>query len=327
MHFPSLPGLNFFAFDLQKQKKQMGTFSWITKDTRRSICNSMSNRATFTVYMHGIMPDGERVAFREDNYGGYGEFGGKDYYELISEMNPTTRAYSRDGIRTVRDRGFALAFNTYYIENREINYPVLTESAEEPDPDEFLTECQRCPRQGDSYPYMKFSWLTKDTTRHISRHTPRFTVYMHGLLPNGERVVYREDNYAGFGEFGHKDYFQLLSEMNPETPRLPLAMHGILSNGKSVFFREVSYEGVGGENYFKVLRKENYSLQLQTDPEDDGQRGRCLANTKYPLLCESPDPPKVDDFYYQCQRIVEPIDADQVSSDCFIINDHLVHEI
>jgi hypothetical protein len=26
--------------------------------------------------------------YREDHYGGYGKFGGKDYFELVSEMNP-----------------------------------------------------------------------------------------------------------------------------------------------------------------------------------------------------------------------------------------------
>tara|TARA_R100001594_G_scaffold141400_1_gene187359 strand:+ start:206 stop:463 length:258 start_codon:yes stop_codon:yes gene_type:complete len=33
------------------------------------------------------MTDNKGNKWREDNYGGYGVFGGKDYYELLAEMN------------------------------------------------------------------------------------------------------------------------------------------------------------------------------------------------------------------------------------------------
>ena len=61
----------------------MGFFSWNTSDTERSIANSYSCRDTFTVHM--ITEDGQ--VFTEKDYDGYGEFGGKDIYELIAEMN------------------------------------------------------------------------------------------------------------------------------------------------------------------------------------------------------------------------------------------------
>ena len=61
----------------------MGFFSWNTSDTKRSIANSYSCRDTFTVHM--ITEDGR--VFTEDDYEGYGVFGGKDIYELIAEMN------------------------------------------------------------------------------------------------------------------------------------------------------------------------------------------------------------------------------------------------
>ena len=59
----------------------MGFFSWKTNDTERSIANKYSNRSTFTVYMR----DNEGNVWVEENYEGYGEFGGKDYYELLAE--------------------------------------------------------------------------------------------------------------------------------------------------------------------------------------------------------------------------------------------------
>lgn len=61
----------------------MGFFSWITSDTNKSIANSSSNRKTFTVHM--ITENG--LVFTEHDYEGYGEFGGKDIYVLIAEMN------------------------------------------------------------------------------------------------------------------------------------------------------------------------------------------------------------------------------------------------
>ena len=61
----------------------MGFFSWNTCDTGESIANAYSNRPTFTVHM--IAPDGR--VFTEEDYQGYGEFGGKDFYELLAELN------------------------------------------------------------------------------------------------------------------------------------------------------------------------------------------------------------------------------------------------
>jgi hypothetical protein len=61
----------------------MGFFSWITSDTQKSIANNYSTRRTFKVHM--ITEDGQ--VFTEPNYEGYGVFGGKDFYELIAELN------------------------------------------------------------------------------------------------------------------------------------------------------------------------------------------------------------------------------------------------
>jgi len=60
----------------------MGFFSWHTQDTNKVIWNCYGD-GTSTVYMI----DNKGNQWREDNYGGYGVFGGKDYYELLAEMN------------------------------------------------------------------------------------------------------------------------------------------------------------------------------------------------------------------------------------------------
>ena len=61
----------------------MGFFSWNTCDTERSIANNCSSQPTFTVHM--ITPDGR--VFTENDYEGYGEFGGKDFFDLLCELN------------------------------------------------------------------------------------------------------------------------------------------------------------------------------------------------------------------------------------------------
>jgi len=76
----------------------MGFFSWKTQDTNRSIPNCYSDRETFSV----TMTDNKGNKWHEDAYEGYGEFGGKDFYELLAEMN---------GLKPDRDKGITLAFS------------------------------------------------------------------------------------------------------------------------------------------------------------------------------------------------------------------------
>jgi hypothetical protein len=61
----------------------MGFFSWLTSDTEKSIANHYSTRSTFPVHM--VTEDGQ--IFTENNYEGYGVFGGKDIHVLAAEMN------------------------------------------------------------------------------------------------------------------------------------------------------------------------------------------------------------------------------------------------
>ena len=76
----------------------MGFFSWHTNDTHDPIWNTYSGHDTKTVYMI----DNKGNSWREDNYEGYGDFGGKDYYELLAEMN---------GLDSDRQLGIDLNFN------------------------------------------------------------------------------------------------------------------------------------------------------------------------------------------------------------------------
>ena len=89
----------------------MGFFSWKTQDTERSIANQFSKQGVFQV----IMSDDKGNQYTEENYEGYGVFGGKDYFELLDEMNGGTGN---------REKGIGL----YYSETQPVKFPSLTES-------------------------------------------------------------------------------------------------------------------------------------------------------------------------------------------------------
>ena len=107
----------------------MGFFSWKTMDTDESIANQYSNRKTFRVQML----DNKGNVWTEDNYEGYGRFGGKDFYELLAEMNGFTSDKTGDEY-TDEARGFGinLAFkdNPNGIATKGVLYPNLIEQAD-----------------------------------------------------------------------------------------------------------------------------------------------------------------------------------------------------
>jgi hypothetical protein len=107
----------------------MGFFSWNTQDTDKSIANQHSNRKTFRVQMI----DNKGNVFTENEYEGYGVFGGKDYYELLAEMNgftsdKTGEAYTDEA----RGFGITLAFdgNGSGVGTEGVYYPNLVEQAD-----------------------------------------------------------------------------------------------------------------------------------------------------------------------------------------------------
>lgn len=115
----------------------MGLFSWKTSDTNRSIPCEGASRPTFPV----LMLDNEGNVWEEESYEGYGIFGGKDFYELLAEMN------GKEG----RDEGITLFFKE---DNEDVLMPVLVESLEGLKPLEVWEACDKpvdCEFQGYFY--------------------------------------------------------------------------------------------------------------------------------------------------------------------------------
>ena len=110
----------------------MGFFSWKTQDTNKSIPSQYSNRETFGVQML----DNKGNVFTETNYEGYGVFGGKDFYELLAEMNGFVSDKYEKGTdeytNEARGFGISLAFskdNHSGVGTEGVYYPNLVEEA------------------------------------------------------------------------------------------------------------------------------------------------------------------------------------------------------
>jgi len=70
-----------------------GQFSWMTQDTNQQIGSEDENTLPF-VYMF----DNKGNKWLEKRYEGYGDFGGKDYYELLAQMNGMANPDRSEGI-------------------------------------------------------------------------------------------------------------------------------------------------------------------------------------------------------------------------------------
>jgi hypothetical protein len=85
-----------------------GQFSWFTHDTNQQIGSEEENTLP-SVYMF----DNKGNKWLEKRYEGYGDFGGKDYYELLAQMNGMANPD--------RSEGISLAFSG----KKGILYPAL----------------------------------------------------------------------------------------------------------------------------------------------------------------------------------------------------------
>lgn len=88
-------------------------FSWYTQDTNKRIVANQNKSITMT--------DMFGNKWVEECYEGYGVFGGKDFYELLAEMN---------GLGSDRLKGIDLAFEYAKGYNPFAIFPSLTENGE-----------------------------------------------------------------------------------------------------------------------------------------------------------------------------------------------------
>jgi hypothetical protein len=76
----------------------MGFHSFKTNDTGTSVSNVYASQGSLEVYLK----DNQGNVWHEPHYQGYGDFGGKDFYELLAEMN---------GLGSDRSKGIAMVYD------------------------------------------------------------------------------------------------------------------------------------------------------------------------------------------------------------------------
>lgn len=97
----------------------MGFFSWLTSDTNKSISNTSSDRGALPVYV--LIPEEfGGGSIYEDNYEGYGEFGGYDIYALVAQWNKPELCTGDVDI----DRSIGIDIACYDHENAKLKYPI-----------------------------------------------------------------------------------------------------------------------------------------------------------------------------------------------------------
>jgi hypothetical protein len=122
----------------------MGFFSWKTSDTNRSISNQYSSRGTFPVYV--LIPQEFGGGYiKEENYEGYGVFGGKDIYTLVANWNCPEKCVGDDD----KDRDIGIDIACYDEENDKLKYPIKI--TEKPMKYEDAKSSDSCPDQGYFY--------------------------------------------------------------------------------------------------------------------------------------------------------------------------------
>ena len=108
----------------------MGFFSWRTSDTNESVSNIYSNRGAYPCKM--ITPT---ATYYEENYEGYGVFGGVDFYEEVAKLN---------GLKT-REDGIFIDKEIDTILPKIVSYDCAAKYEDLPDSED-------CEYQGYFYP-------------------------------------------------------------------------------------------------------------------------------------------------------------------------------
>jgi len=185
-----------------------GQHSWMTQDTGKQIGSEREN--TIDVYMF----DNKGNKWYEPNYKGYGEFGGKDYYELLDQMN---------GGSGDRSRGINLAFDKIETDG-EILYPALvTKSNYDWKSHDFTKEAEDDPNQSwlpyEEYSYHdeeieegydEFKRVEKGKKKTVAKNKGEEEVYGAGVK-KGEEI---EKKKMKMSEFKAKIKEMILAEMN-----------------------------------------------------------------------------------------------------------------
>lgn len=177
-----------------------GQFSWMTQDTGQQIGSQDGNQ--IPVYMF----DDKGKYYYENDYEGYGEFGGMDYYELLDKMN---------GGSGDRSRGIDLAFGKEKT-GSEILFPALVTK-----PDKFNYKQHNFAVEAETDPNQ--SWLApeEDDDDYIMgdrEDDEEEDDMMEGL--NEGKMYFHVLEDGGYGDIGHQGVYNTKEEAQNKANKL-----------------------------------------------------------------------------------------------------------
>jgi hypothetical protein len=181
-----------------------GQFSWMTQDTGQQIGSQKEN--TIPVYMF----DNTGKYYYENSYDGYGEFGGKDYYELLDQMN---------GGSGDRERGIDLAFGKEKVEAGEVLFPALVTK-----PNLFNYKYHNFTQEPESDPNQ--SWYTPEEDDFYDQNDEEVfgdnedeeDDMMEGL--NEGKMYFHVLEDGGYGDIGHQGVYDTKEEAQSRADKL-----------------------------------------------------------------------------------------------------------
>jgi hypothetical protein len=172
-----------------------GQFSWMTQDTGQQIGSQDENQ--IPVYMF----DDKGKYYYENDYEGYGVFGGMDYYELLDQMN---------GGEGDRGRGIDLAFGKEKTSS-EVLFPALVTK-----PDKFNYKSHNFTQEPESDPNQ--SWYTpeeddfydQNDEEEYGDNEDEDDDMMEGL--NEGKMYFHVLEDGGYGDIGHQGVYDTKEE-------------------------------------------------------------------------------------------------------------------
>jgi hypothetical protein len=180
-----------------------GQFSWMTQDTGQQIGSQDENM--IPVYMF----DDKGKYYYENDYEGYGVFGGKDYYELLDQMN---------GGSGDRERGIDLAFGKEKTSS-EVLFPALVTK-----PDKFNYKSHNFTQEPESDPNQ--SWYTpeeddfydQNDEEEYGDNEDEDDDMMEGL--NEGKMYFHVLEDGGYGDIGHQGVYDTKEEAQNRADKL-----------------------------------------------------------------------------------------------------------
>jgi len=134
----------------------MGNFSFMTGDTHESIPSEFSDHPDFPcrpVYL--LQPDGNHIL--EEQYGGYGQFGGVDAFAWLARMNLLKEVTEGKDDDEARGFGIDLFYDESGSHQTDLKFP-LKFSFNKDAVYAKVEAAKPCDYQGDCYPDDNEEW-------------------------------------------------------------------------------------------------------------------------------------------------------------------------